>query len=149
MEREFCFEELPNEDIVYPKNEFADDIVFARFVNYMKKALLHKRMDYIRHIEYVNKKEKLISQEEWVVLSRNDDAIRSFLLFKEKTIDKEKLKKALKKLTEKQTKVIVGYYYKKMPIKNIAEELNITQNAVKQLKLRAIESLKRYLEELK
>lgn len=149
MEREHCFEELPNGNTVYPKNEFADDIVFARFVNYMKKALLHKRTDYIRHLEYVNRKEKLISQEEWVVLSRDDDAIRSSLFFREKAIDKEKLNDALNKLTEKQREVIIGYYYKKMRIKDIAEELNTTSNAVKQIKLRAIETLKRNLEELK
>lgn len=147
MEREYSFEKIQSEDIVYPKNEFTDDIVFARFVNYMKKALLHKRMDYIRHFEYVNRKEKLISQEEWVVLSRNDDAICSFFDFKERIVDKEKLKDALNKLTEKQKKVIEGYYYKKMLIKDIAKELNITSNAVKQIKLRAIETLKRNLEE--
>ena len=38
--------------------EFKDDIVFARFINYMKIALLHKKLDYQKHQDYLKSKEK-------------------------------------------------------------------------------------------
>lgn len=60
--------------------------------------------------------------------------------------DKSDLKFALSKLNENQRKVIVKYYYENKKIKIIAEELNMNENAVKQLKLRAINNLKKYME---
>ena len=35
--------------------EFKDDIVFARFLNYMQIALLHKKLNYEKHIESIKK----------------------------------------------------------------------------------------------
>ena len=89
-------------------------------------------------------KEISVSNEEWKVLSNKGNTDRSF--FSDDNNKSEDLKIAVEKLTEKQKEVIILYYYKNKKIKVIAEEMNINENAVKQLKLRAISKLKSYLE---
>lgn len=125
-------------------NEYNDDIVFARFVNYMKITLKNKRIDYEKHQKYLKYKEQKLSQEEWTVLSNRDSLVCSFCVFKEHG----KLECAIDKLTEKQKMVIQKYYYKKETITEIGKDMNLTVNAVKQLKLRAISNLKKYMEDL-
>ena len=41
--------------------EFEDDVVFARFLNYMQIALLHRKLDYERHLEVIKKREEKIN----------------------------------------------------------------------------------------
>ena len=128
-----------DEKCIYQEKEFSNDIVFARYINYMRKALLNRRLNYLRHKKYLLEKEISMSNEEWKELSNRGDSDHSFF-------SKNDLKSALSKLNENQRKVIVKYYYENKKIKVIAEEMNINENAVKQLKLRAINNLKKYME---
>ena len=118
-------------------NCFENDIVFGKYINYMKKALAHKRIDYLK------RKETLLQEKEWIVLSVEDDTMRSFFDFSRK-----ELKDALDLLTEKQKKVLYLNIIKKMTLRKIAEELNVSTKAVEQIKARAISKLKKYLEGL-
>lgn len=129
----------------YQESEYIDDVVFARYINYMRKALLNRKLNYLRHKKYLLEKEISVSNEEWEILSNEENSAHSF--FSEKNYEKEDIKKAVGKLTEKQKEVIILYYYKNKKIRVIAEEMNMNENAVKQLKLRAIAKLKKYLEE--
>ena len=110
-------------------NEFENDIVFARYINYMKKALLNKRLDFLKHEKYINQKEQTVSDEEWAILSDKNNFDHSF--FTEKSVE---LKIAIDKLTEKQRQVITLHYYNKKPLNVIAKELNMKENTVRQLK---------------
>lgn len=128
-----------DEKCIYQEKEFSNDIVFARYINYMRKALLNRRLNYLRHKKYLLEKEISMSNEEWEELSNRGNSDHSFF-------SKRDLKFALNKLNDNQRKVIVKYYYENKKIKIIAEELNMNENAVKQLKLRAINNLKKYME---
>lgn len=49
-------------------DEFKNDIVFARFLNYMQIALLHRKLDYGKHLEVIKKRDFRNKSMEW---SRN------------------------------------------------------------------------------
>ena len=138
--KEYGLKDLFNKENHEQDNEFSNDIVFARYVNYMRKALLNRRLNYLRHKKYLLEKEISVSNEEWEVLSNKDETDHSFFY-------KKDLKIALDKLNENQREVIILYYYENKKIRAIAEKMNMSENAVKQLKLRAINKLKKYLEE--
>ncbi len=138
--KEYGLKDLLNKENDEQDNEFSNDIVFARYVNYMRKALLNRRLNYLRHKKYLLEKEISMSNEEWEVLSNKDKTDHSFFY-------KKDLKTALDKLNKNQREVIVLYYYENKKIRVIAEKMNMSENAVKQLKLRAINKLKKYLEE--
>ena len=123
--------------------EFKDDVVFANFINYMQIALLHKKLDYERHLEDIKKREEKINYVEWSkIQDKNDNKP-----FENIKGDYEKLKIAIDKLTPEQRYVIINYYFNKNSLAKIAKKLNSNENAVKQLKLRAVLSLRRYMEE--
>lgn len=124
--------------------EYKDDIVFARYINYMRTALLHRRIDYLKHKKYLLDKEISMSNEEWEFLSNTDNFTHSFL--SGENCQNEELERAIEKLTQKQKKVIIQYYYQNKNLKEIANGMNITESAVSKLKNKAIEKLKNYLE---
>ncbi len=123
-------------------NEFNNDIVFARFINYMKKALLHKKINYLKHKRFLKEQELQLDQKEWNVLSSKDDVVHSFFSFKGKDENKQDI---LNVLTEKQRKVITAIYYEEKSIETIANDLKLTPNAIYQIKFRAMEKLNKYL----
>lgn len=100
----------------YQEKEYANDIVFARYINYMRKALLNRRLNYLRHKKYLLEKEISVSNEEWERLSNEDKSAHSF--FSEENYEEEDIKKSVGKLTEKQKEVIILYYYKNKKIKS-------------------------------
>ncbi len=129
-------------------NEFENDIVFARYINYMKKALLNRKLDFLKHQKYINQKEQTISDEEWTILSNKGNSVHSFFNVQnnigfESSIE---LKIAIDKLTEKQKQIIILHYYNKKPLNVIAKELKMKDSAVRQLKYKAIIKLKKYYE---
>lgn len=120
-------------------NEFENDIVFARYINYMKKALLNRKLDFLKHQKYINQKEQTISDEEWTILSNKGNSVHSFFNVQnnigfESSIE---LKIAIDKLTEKQKQIIILHYYNKKPLNVIAKELKMKDSAVRQLKYKA------------
>ena len=125
-----------------------NDIVFARYINYMKKALLNRKLDFLKHQKYINQKEQTISDEEWTILSDKGNSVHSFFNVQnnigfESSIE---LKIAIDKLTEKQKQIIILHYYNKKPLNVIAKELKMKDSAVRQLKYKAIIKLKKYME---
>ncbi len=131
-------------DIFEKNTEYKDDIVFARYISYMRTALLHKRIDYLKHKKYLLDKEISMSNNEWKILSNTDNFDYSFL--SAENCKSEELTKAIKKLTEKQRKVIIQYYYKNKKLKEIAKDMNKDESTIRKLKDRAIEKLRNYLE---
>lgn len=145
----YLLDNLKKDFLVETQNEFANDIVFARYINYMKKALLNKRLDFLKHQKYINQKEQTISDEEWTILSDKGNSVHSFFNVQnnigfESSIE---LKIAIDKLTEKQKQIIILHYYNKKPLNVIAKELKMKDSAVRQLKYKAIIKLKKYMEE--
>ena len=55
--------------------ELINDIVFAKFINYMKKALLHKKMNYIRDNKWINEKECSIEKIKDLMYSENEELL--------------------------------------------------------------------------
>lgn len=123
--------------------EFEDDVVFARFLNYMQIALLHRKLNYEKHNESIKKQEEKLNYVEWTKISDKTDNNP----FENLKRDYDNLKIAIEKLTPEQRYVIINYYFKNKTLSKIAKKLNSNVNAVKQLKLRAVLSLRRYMEE--
>lgn len=127
---------------VFSQNKFDGDIVFSRFINYMQIALYHKKLDYDKHQEFLRSQEEEINNKGWSMLSDSMD-----YPFPDLKDDYKSLDIAISKLTDKQRYVIINHYYKKKSLSTIAKKLKMNSNAVYQLKVRALLSLKRFMEE--
>lgn len=140
----YSFNKKRKYEEIFSENEYADDKVFARFINYMQMALYHKKLDYYKHQEFLLSQEEKLNNRGWSVLSDEDIADCSLFNLSK---DYSELDVAINKLTDKQRYVIINYYYKKKSLVIIAKELKMNEGAVRQLKLRAILSLKRFMED--
>ena len=67
----------------------------------------------------------------------------------EEAMEKEELKKmlaeSLEKLTDKEKKVILLYYYEELTLKEIAEVLEVSESRVSQLHTRALQKMREKL----
>lgn len=145
MSKKRYFNKKRKYDDIFSQNKFDGDIVFSRFINYMQIALYHKKLDYDKHQEILKNKEEKIQAKGWSVLSDGDGTDYPFSVLNN---DYKNLDIAISKLTNKQRYVIINHYYKKKSLSTIAKKLNMSSNAVYQLKVRALLSLKRFMEDL-
>lgn len=143
MSKKRYFNKKRKYEDVFSKNKFDGDIVFSRFINYMQIALYHKKLDYDKHQEFLKSQEET-DFKGWSVLSYRDSVDHPFFSMNK---DYRELDIAISKLTDKQRYVIINHYYKNKSLVKIAKELKMKDEAVRQLKLRAILSLKRFLED--
>ena len=102
------------------ETEYANDIVFAKYLKYMTKAFKHKRASYINKEIQQNNIEVTVSNSKWnyVAVTAIDDNIESLLeelSFCAKSYDISLLNNALKTLSLKQnntTKIYTHIYNK-------------------------------------
>lgn len=133
----------PKYDNIFFSDEFKDDIVYARFINYMQIALIHEKINYEKHQNFLDSQEEKLNNKGWSVLSDKGSIDHPFFDLNK---DYSDLETAISKLTDKQRFVITNHYFKNKSLKLIAKKLEMNENAVYQLKVRAILSLKRFLE---
>ena len=48
-------------DDIFLDNEFKDDIVYARFINYMQIALIHEKINYEKHQNFLDRQEEKLN----------------------------------------------------------------------------------------
>lgn len=106
--------------------EFENDIVFAKFLNYMKRALLHKKINYLRDIKNVIDKEYSIS------------------FYENQLVYEEKVNLNLFNfLNEKEKKVLELHMLKKLTYKEIAKTLKLKPESIRKIQYRAIKKIEK------
>ena len=105
--------------------EPVDDIVFAKFINYMKKALLHKKLNYIRDNKWINEKECSIEKIKDLMYSENE----------------EHLDLLEKVLNQKEKIVLELHILEKRTYNEIAKKLKVKPESVRKIKYRAIKKI--------
>ena len=105
--------------------ELINDIVFAKFINYMKKALLHKKMNYIRDNKWINEKECSIEKIKDLMYSENE----------------EHLDLLEKVLNQKEKIVLELHILEKRTYNEIAKKLKVKPESVRKIKYRAIKKI--------
>lgn len=135
---------------MYREFDYKEDIVLGNFISYMNKALLHRRINYLKYQQYVKEKECSLSKEEWEILSFEDDMPCSSFCFEVEKLyelfEDEHIAGAFKKLTELQQKVLYWNIVDKVSLPAISKVLKVSTNSVKRTKGRALNSLSKYLE---
>lgn len=105
--------------------ELINDIVFAKFINYMKKALLHKKMNYIRDNKWINEKECSIEKIKDLMYSENE----------------EHLDLLGKVLNTREKSVLELHILEKRTYNEVAKKLKIKPESVRKIKYRAIKKI--------
>lgn len=131
-------------------NVFEKDFVLAKFISYIDKALLHKRIDYLKHQKHLSEKEYYIEYEEWELLSDEDYNVHSSFISEEKLeeiFEDKYISKAFSKLTALQQKIMYWNIVDGLPMSAISRILSVSLKSVEKAKSRALKNLKKYLEE--
>lgn len=105
--------------------EPVDDIVFAKFINYMKKALLHKKMNYIRDNKQINERECTIEKIEYLTYIENE----------------EHLDLLEKVLNQKEKIVLELHILEKRTYNEIAKKLKVKPESIRKIQYRAIKKI--------
>lgn len=128
--------------------DLSDDIVFARFINYMNIALRHRALNYIRNKRRYEEREKRLNQKELGLLSTKDSSSNSFFVFslKNTNIKSKDVKKVINSLPTRQKQLIYLMFYENKSVKEISIKWNKSSYAIRQMKYRAMINIKKYLE---
>ncbi len=111
-------------------NKLEDDVVLAKFLNYMQKALLHKKINYIKKKNKINQKECSIED------------LKDYLKF-EDTIKFD----VLNFLTYKERKILELHIVEKRSYNEISKEFYLKPESIRKIKYRAINKIKRWRKE--
>lgn len=124
-----------------------NDIVLARYINYMKKSIHNARINYLKHQNFIQSKEQYLSDDEWLQLSDIDNCDHFSVSAKEieEYFEDERIVKAFKKLTELQKKVMYLNVVKEIPMSAISKFLKVSTKSVEKTKSRALKKLKEVL----
>ena len=112
------------------KYEFKDDIVLAKFINYMQLALYHRRLNYLRDMRVRQRIETPLNEEiEYESIFCEDDEIETSVL------------------SSKELHLLNLHYDYGLTYREISNITNETISALKLRKKRAVDKLKDILEE--
>lgn len=104
-----------------------DDIVLAKFINYMQKALLHKKINYLRE------KQRVFEQES--SLNELDNYYQ---------INEERKLEILNFLNDKEIKVLKLHILEKYTYTEISNILNLKPESIRKIQYRAIKKIKEW-----
>lgn len=108
-------------------NVIDDDIVFAKFLNYMQKALLHKKINYIRDKNRVSQQESSLNE------------LKSYY-----QTDKNEKFEIMNILTDKEFKVLKLHILEKYTYIEISKILNLKPESIRKIQYRAIKKIKEW-----
>jgi len=111
---------------------------FAKFPGYIKQQLIFALNNYLR-------KTKVITSHETANIADHNVTSLLWQDYTPDTINRLVLKGALRKLTSKQRKVVIGYFLLGMLDKVLAQKLSISIQSVHRLRRRAIANLRKLL----
>ena len=112
------------------KYKFVDDIVLAKFINYMELALFHRRLNYFRDLERIQEYETNIDE----VKIYNDEKFNIQNIETDILNDKEKY-------------LFYLLYNRGLSYEQISKITNEKVGTLKQRRMRALAKLKKELEE--
>lgn len=105
-------------------NEIKNDVVLAKFINYMKKALLHKKLNYIRDKNRITQQECSINELDNYYQYNEDFRLE-----------------ILNTLNNKEITVLKLHILEKYTYKEISKILNLKPESVRKIQYRAIKKI--------